>query len=668
VRYHRTFAQFDLWRDPGRLRAVVDPATLVAARLEPISYSLSGKAGLDLTFARDGEIAVVPLIIVDAAMLAESEASPFLWPASSFEGLEICVTDSIEDRVLPWILSLCLGRQLNREVVRVYADGADAQTFAAAAEYGFLGAASYERVAAAMAPYALALRSSHGRRCLAVDRPDGASGVALLRRNAVAVFADLGSEGADALAARWFGIDAFERPIGNVTFDVAIARGAERASGIARRFIIDGNDKHGNVVPIVRPIPLDLMMSFETDDAPACGCVAVTLPPSPLREPYGGARPAAVGGSAGRILFVLREDFSRLEDSDTDEALALADALRAEGFAVDLAQASAQIGPGNYDLVHLFSLPAVAQLERLADATRGAGVTLVVTANLPDIAAQGVWGSGITLAVERMSLDEAMSEERLNLVATRKLNAQGMLLGSEPHIGYHDRLARVLKLCDGAIVHCAAEGRLLRERFGFGGELAVLAPLALTDAPAAEVDSLVGDGEFVLTHLPIGPHSNLLALTRAANAAGLPLVLAGQVADIEYLCALRRWSGDRTAVLTAASNGQIAALYRRARVYADVAWIPGGLARPARAALSGCRLVLSEASYGYELWGNAAAAVDPASAQSIAAGLTAAWNAAADSRATAALAGGIVAACDPARTLSAAVNLYAAAARRRTNA
>jgi hypothetical protein len=665
MRYHRTYSQFDLWREPLRLRRLVDPSTLIAARLEPVGYSLGGAAALDLTFARDGEIVVVPLIIIETAMLAEPECSAFLWPASCLGALEPSTSDAIEARILPWILSVSMGRLLTHETVRVFADGNRAVDFAQATEYGFLGAAPYERVAIAMAPYALALRSASGRRCRIIDKPSGASGVALLARNALQVSADLGSAPIGAFAARWFGIDAFSQCSLDGDFDLEIARSSVAASRAPRRFVIGGNERDGTVVPICEPIPLDLMIAFETDDSPACDAVAVTVPEPPLRQPYGGAAPLAIGGSSGRVLFVLRDDFSRIDDSDSDEAMALARALRVEGFGVDVVSASAEIDPDEYDLVHLFSLTSVAQLERLASAANSAGVTVIATANLPDVTVQGTWGTGIAMVVEKMSLDGGLMDERLGLLAARKLNSNGAGLGLEPHAGYHAALSRILGYCDGIIARTTAESYLIRDRYGFVGEIAELPPFLSTDAPTEEVAALVGDGDFILAHTPLAARSNLLALARAATGAGLPLVVAGPVTDVETLTALRRWSDDRTVILTSASSDQIASLYRRARVFADVAWISGGLARPLRALLSGCRVVLAADSYGVDLWGDAVVTADAASAPSIAAGLATAWAAAGIPEATARQVASIAAASGPAGTLSATVNLYAQAAARR---
>ncbi|MHB8356350.1 MAG: hypothetical protein ACYDDQ_06635, partial [Vulcanimicrobiaceae bacterium] len=82
MRYHSRHRVLDCWRDAGRLRRVVSAQTLVAARFEPLYQAIRLESALDLVFARDGELAVVPFVIVDGAMLQEIESSPLVWPLS----------------------------------------------------------------------------------------------------------------------------------------------------------------------------------------------------------------------------------------------------------------------------------------------------------------------------------------------------------------------------------------------------------------------------------------------------------------------------------------------------------------------------------------------------------------------------------------------------------
>lgn len=664
MKHHRMNRQFDLWSDPARLARIIDPSTLSVVRLEPISYSTCGAAMADLSFDRDGELIVVPTLFIDPTMLSMSESSPFIWPQSVACAIDLNVSDALEALLLPWILSLSLGRLLNREVVRIVRAGSGSEAFAQAAELGLLGAASYERVAKAMAAYALAVPVARGRRCVVVDAPAGGSGVALLARSASWIDADFGSANDDVFVRRWFDRD-FGRPTADGEYDVAISRSGVSVPDAPRRFVI--GEGPGMTVPIVEPVAMDTIFAYDVNDGPAVGVVNVEVPEPGLHVPFGAATPAPIGGSAGRILFALREDAVRAPDADSDEALALAHVLRAEGFTVDVAAVTPDLDLRDYDLVHAFSLPAAAQFDSLSKTVSESGVPLIVTANLPDIAAFGHWGSGMTAIVERTTLDGTLMAERLELIAKRRLNSLDMTPGNEPYAGYHDTVRRTLGRCDGAIVRCAAEGALLTERFGFAGEMAEVRPFALTDARVEPVAGLAGDGDFVFAHVSISPRANLLALARGAEAAQIPLVVAGAVDDAAYLTALRRWSAEGVTILTSLSDGQIASLYRRARVFADVSWIPAGLSRPLRALLSGCRVVLASDSYGCAMWDGIVTPADPASATAIAAGLSVAWVSAADPAATARQGAGIVAACDPAQTLSATVNLYARAAGRRAN-
>jgi hypothetical protein len=68
------------------------------------------------------------------------------------------------------------------------------------------------------------------------------------------------------------------------------------------------------------------------------------------------------------------------------------------------------------------------------------------------------------------------------------------------------------------------------------------------------------------------------------------------------------------------------ALYRCAHVYADVSWGPQGLHRLARAAASGCRLLVSQPSWAHTVWTEAVSA-DPASVASVTSALAQAWAA-----------------------------------------
>ena len=149
-------------------------------------------------------------------------------------------------------------------------------------------------------------------------------------------------------------------------------------------------------------------------------------------------------------------------------------------------------------------------------------------------------------------------------------------------------------------------------------------------------------------------------------AAGLPLVIAGPVAEADYLALMRERIDERIVLLSNATPGELASLYRRARVYADVAWVDPGSARAARAALCGASLVLSRPYPAVEQWGCAWAA-DRVVLASVVAALTGAWEAF-GSPETALTARKVAAACEPAMVLSGVAAAYAHAGASRSRA
>jgi hypothetical protein len=155
----------------------------------------------------------------------------------------------------------------------------------------------------------------------------------------------------------------------------------------------------------------------------------------------------------------------------------------------------------------------------------------------------------------------------------------------------------------------------------------VVPPLPTVEAPGGEViGALVGADPFVLVHAPIGPLENQLLMARAVADVGVPLVLAGPVADPAYAERLREFAGDLR-LFGEPTPAQTAALYRSAAVVADAAWTARGHGRVATAAAAGAAIVVSTARWVDlplpERW-----LVDPADVASITRGIGAAWDAA----------------------------------------
>lgn len=603
-------------RDRERLQRIVHASTLIAARLEPGILQQGGACGFDAIFLRDGEAAVVSGGLLDGPMVAEPEASPFVWPATAAT-LDDAVTDAVEALLLPWLLSNMLGRRCNDELVRTF--GADDSLFARARALGFLGAAPYARVYESLAPYVLAARYARGRRIGIRGAPDAGAGAVLLARTARYVRADLGGDVANAAARQWYGLDIFG-PLESDGYDVAVGT-VETACDAPRRIVVGEGD--GTRVTVARSIPFDVGVSFEPEDSERACVISVSAPMPRLRESSIASAPPASGGSSGRVLFAMRSDAERAHDADTDDAFELARRLRAEGFTVDVRCGASD--PSGYDLVHAFTLPAIANWWETVDIAHRQGIPVVVTANADDLAAEGVWGAGMSVTLQSVDVDVASGEERRALFAARKLESAGLALPrQDPFPEYATRVRRALERAQATIVRDAREERLLRDEFGSGGPFVVAPPL-LPVGVVPEWPAVVGDGEFVFAHAPIERRGNLLGLTRAAMQAKLPLVIAGPAVDVGYLAALRYMADEHVCVMTNVSANELEALYRRARVYADVGWYSFGPARQARAAASGCSLVLARNAYAAPLLAPGLWTADPADENAIAIALGDAW-------------------------------------------
>jgi glycosyltransferase involved in cell wall biosynthesis len=657
VRRHRLHPTFDLWRDAAKIQRVVSAETLVAARFEPMLRQVTGFGVLDLTFARGDEIVVVPFVQVDNAMLADPEEPVLIWPASAADSLDDAICDALERKVAPWLLAHFLGRRMIREIVRAYGPPDVVSVFERARAMGFAGAAPYAQVAVSAAPYVYATRLARDKRAIVADTPAGANGVAILARGARTIVADVGGADANAAARAWFGLAAFGAADDGFPYDLAIGRADSAVPSTMWRVELDTMGT--GAVSIARPIASDVMISFDVDDSERAGGFAVRGPDPTLRHPIGNVPQPAAGGSGGSILIALRDMAARIGDADGDEAAALADRLRAEGFSVDVRAASGVTEVDCYDLVHVMTLLGVAEVGATAAAAFAAGKPLVATTHLDDVTREGVWGAGMSTGIHRVSIDDER-DERLDLFERRKVNAPGLEIeGQEMFVGYTDAVRGALNLCGAVVVSGGAEEAFVRT-LGFAGYAGPVGPCLPYGIEPEPIGSIAGPDDFVLVHAPVAQHSNLHLLAAAAMEADLPLLIIGAVADTEYLAMLREVADERVALVPSVTPGQLEALYRRARVFADLSWMDVGGARRARAALAGAALLVAEGHYTTELWRPGLWTADRASRGAIREGLRAAWAGYGGAEARA-CAGRVASYCDPTLTLTGVVGAYARA-------
>lgn len=614
MRFHSRYPLLQCWTGPKL--ELVRRGMLSVARLEPVvGDAVSGGGVLDLVFSDGVRTAVVPFIRVEPYALLQRERTPLVWP-TAMRALRPDVLLEIEREVLPWLQSLALARQQNAEVIRTFAGSEARDLFDAARSAGLLGAARYDELLAPLAPYVYAARFCEQRSVAIVD-DCGANGAAVLCGRVSRVRADLKSDERNALASAWFGASIFGKVSG--TYDVVAAPHDCVVEACGVRITLDAQDENARVVSVASAVPLDVMVSFDPEDAPVARTFSVRSNlQHELRNVQEQQVAAVAGGSSGAILLLMREDFERAPDADVDEAHGLASRLKAEGFDVELRTPSTVDERSRPDLVHAFTVAGSAVESTLAG-MRAAGVPIVASPTIGPAPQEAAWGPDVVSAAYARSGDDGVLAEFLDLITLRKLTTEGATPAPP-------RLA-ALRHVDAALVTSEAELRLLRDHLGFAGDAVSYAPaVSNTSHRPADIASLVGAGQFVLIHAPVDWRTNLPLVACAAAQERIPLVIAGPM--VNFLCFRHaaQLAPEFLVHVPKADEAELDALYRAARVYADVSWGPQGYGRLARAAVSGCRLVVSGASFAGSLWPGSAVA-DPASPASILTALRHAWNA-----------------------------------------
>lgn len=614
MRFHARYPLLQLWLP--RSQALMRRENLAFARFEPVlTDGVHGAGLLDLVFTDGICIAVLPFVSVQSTFLLQRERTPVIWPSAA-RILGYDTLDALEDEILPWLQARALARQENEEVLREFARSEIRETVRAAREAGFLGAARYDDLLPAFAPYIYAARFSQAA-SVCVQDESGANGAVFLSAIAQSVRADLRDAARNDLAASWFGLNLF----GDATGDADVAIGSREFASRAHvaSITLDARNADSRIVEVASAVPADILVSFDPEDAPLARVFSVRSNVQMQSRPATPAPSAeAAGGSSGTILMLMREDFERAPDADVDEARNLASRLRAEGFTVELRSPSQMQQDDRADLVHAFGVsdPATPPvLQRMRDR----GVPVVANANLGATPQEAAWGPNIMSALFARAADESLLEEYLDLVALRRLSSeQSAIAASASHS---------LKYVDVALVCGAAEEGALREREAFTGEAVHYTPAGANSAVEADdITTLTGTKDFAFAHAPIDWRTNAPLLARIAAARGIPLVLAGPVVDVACLRYALAAAPEFVIHVPNPTEGELEALYRAARLYADVSWSPKGLSRLVRAARSGCRLLLSKGSFAPDLWPSAPAA-DPGSLQAIDAAFAQAWNA-----------------------------------------
>ena len=597
------------------LRELVTGEHLVAARIEPVTRGREPTAFIDLTFGDGERSIVVPLVYVDIAQLDVREADPLLFPQSVLGIVTDARACEVVDRLLPELVRRAAGGGFWAEEVLFYGESTH---FAAARARGFFGAAPLATSLPRIAPAVYAKRFAVSKHVVCYG-PDAIEFGAFLTGIATSCTV----VGDDAEASAWYG--ALETAHTSQTFDLAVGAGPSPAE--ATTCVRVDAQRSGLAIAVAAPIPADLMLAFEAGVSPAAANFSVAT----TREPYTRATAdvavtSTAGGSAGRITIVVRPDGPALPDSDTDEAAALEQSLRREGFTVQTVSSLDDLEASAPDLVHLFGTRPGAFARRVADWATTNQKPFAVHAFHEAPADGGYWGAIVAPYCFGYSGDDRSVNTYLELLARRAVEVDGIgpaMRFAPPIVGLPDT-ERVLGLADVVFVNSERELRAV-EPFRRRRPTFIVAPLPLVAAAAEAVGAQVGSDPFILVHAPIGPEANQLIMARAAAAVDVPIVMAGPIEDPLYAERLREFAPQQLQLLDEPSPAVTLGLYRSAAVVADAAWIARGHARLATAAAHGAAIVCSRARW-LDLPGNDAWIVDPADVRSVARGIGEAWD------------------------------------------
>ena len=648
MRTHRTHEILAPW---STARPVLDPARLAAVRIEPVLRQRRPAFVLDLYLNGADGATVIPLVIAEPASVIERDREPLIFPHAT-PG-DDAFARALAERIVPHLERLVLRGERVEEHVLTFAD---APGFDAARTAGCFGAAPLRDALVRLAPYRYARRFARGR-SVRIDAPDAVGGWAMLRAVGNVTVA---AARRDAVALAWYG----NAPVAtDARADVAILAPDAEAFDAACVLRLDPalhftGDAH--VVEIVDPLPLDAGIVFDPAEGPARRWFAVERAPEPAHRALADRTYRAAGGSAGRIAVILgRSDALRRPSADTDEARALVVAFGAEGFDAILAEAPDELDGA--DLVHLIGTREGRRARAIVDAARRRGIPAAVHAYEEDAAHCGWWGAEVTRYCFEYGADEHDVATYLGLLAARAVSVGDARADAAyaPDDAALDDAAAAVR--DATVVFAAteAEAEAIRRRSGRRGAIVVVPPVAAS-ALALPVGPLTGADPFVLLHAPIGPVANALLVARCAAMAGIPLVVAGPVADASYLALVREFGGPRLVVLPGEpAPGVAAGLRAAAGVVVDASWVGDGGSRLAAAALAGARLALADRRR-FDVPGVAPRRFDPADATALTRALGEAWDDAL--RAPARTAPETVAALAPGSAIRQIVRGYAAAA------
>ncbi len=618
-----------------RLRRIVRVDTLTSVRLEPIVRQQKPLVMLELRFSNGAEAAIIPLVLIDVAMLLDPERDALVWPAHVAEALDEKTVANLAASIVPWAIAQTLGQTLNAERTWQLGDTGEQELYAYARSKHAIGAAPAQESFLQAAPFVYASRFWTGGR-IGVAGDSAALGAALAAGSGID-FEFASEPMPDAQLVRWYGVQRQPAVKTRTLVIEPASANAHFPSGLSNEVVRMGvrSDAAGHI-PLVVPAPIDAAFPFDAADGVVQGSLELSgsIPRTlPARRRH--LRPTTIGDSGGRIFFGVRSAQLPEDDSDIDEAYALADALRIEGFSVDVGDDPEAIASGGYDLVHVFGTLDAARTLAFLAAAKAVGAATALHPYAEEATLGGWWGTIVTRYCYEYAADQRSVDDFSALLRERRL-VLGDVRADRPYAPPGQDPAMLRTAVRGADVVFASgdvERAFINERYGRSENVVIVPPAVPCSADGIPVGALTGTVNYALIHAPIGPRGNQIVAMRAADRANIPLVIAGTVDDPSYLALLREFGGASTRIITDPSAEVLESLYAGATVFLDVAWVGTGRTRAARAAVAGARLVIADrrpSDPGFD--GPDVSLVDPGDESGITRALGNAWYASTEFR------------------------------------
>jgi hypothetical protein len=619
VRSHRVFPALQPWSwRADILRDLVRVEHLAALRIEPVVRGREPAVLADLHFCSGERAVTIPMVYVDLAQLDLREMDPLVFPHAVLGVVTEAHAGAIVERVFPDIERRAVSGGFWHEEVFRYGDMA---LFERARSRGFFGASPLAIALPRIGAAVYARRFAFNKDVIAYGS-QAIECAAFLGDIATTIVVARGDADADARA--WYG--DFAEPEAHASFHLAVGSGPPAVT--AGRVVRTDPGAGGLRVGVSDPLPADVMLAFNVGDGTSAADFSVGGTTEPFERPVADVDLGPpVGRSAGRIAIAVRPDAANAPDSDTDEAAALAQALRREGFAVEIVSSVAGLASFGPELVHLFGVRPGGYARRVAQWASDAHRPLVVHAFHESPQAGGYWGAMTAPYCFGYSADDRSVSAYLEMLARRAVEVDGIgaTVPYAPAIAGLTDSERVLALADVVLVNSAAELAVV-EAVRSRRPTFIVPPLPVAFGAPVPVGAFTGTDPFMLVHAPVWPEANQLMLARAAGEAGLPLVFAGPIADPVYAERLREFAPARATLIGEPAADMLASLYRTASVVADAAWTTRGHGRLLTAAALGAAVVCSNARW-LDLPAGQVWTVDPADKASVMRGVGSAWEA-----------------------------------------